>query len=285
MAQPTDDRPKASATPSIKKADHESGQYNWKWNKCKLLLFQNNQCCVKVNGKQVTYERKPSDQEISELKVSFETLLGDTEMDFKAYCNSSAGELANIFDAEFQNNEKNMQFDCFIFLFITFGEDDRIFFWEGDISIANILEPIKKKQSMALKPKIFFIQSSDERYINPVNGIVLKGTEAFETRKVPQEADFFIFHSIIPESLFPVKERHENESVFLTALKEAVKNPPRPLDIHKLSLRINAKVFERLQNEKCVGKHFDKLPIPEVTSTLTKALYFPCALSVPRVTI
>ena len=52
----------------------------------------------------------------------------------------------------------------------------------------------------------------------------------------------------------------------------------KPLDIHTLSLRINARVNDRLKTDskKDGTPYIDILPIPEVTSTLTKALYFPC---------
>ncbi|KAL3869921.1 hypothetical protein ACJMK2_042543 [Sinanodonta woodiana] len=284
MAQPTDDTPKESATQYITKEQFECEEYTWsKDKKCKVLLFVFNEG---RNKEGTLYERRPSEWEEHDLEQSFRKLFGD--VDFKAYRNHKVIELPAIFDEEFQDDKRNMAYNCFIFILLSVGENDTIFCYDNEITITNFIEPIKRKQSMALKPKLFFIQNGDERFIGPVKGEIVKGTEPvdFEVRSVPQEADFFIMQSIIPESLFPhAKFRDTYECIFMKYLIETVEDVKQepgkiPFDIHKLSLRINAKVNKRLlddtESNKDKRMYFDRLPIPEVTSTLTKVLRFQC---------
>ncbi|KAK3592300.1 hypothetical protein CHS0354_030442 [Potamilus streckersoni] len=281
MSQPTDDRPNVTPIQSITKDDHESGKYIWNNNKCKVFLLYCNKSSVKVNGQPT--ERKTSDWEISNLKRCLQCWLGNDVVDFKEYYNFTVKMLTEL-NKEIQNDAENKKYDCFIFIFLTCGDQDRIFCWDGEIPISNILEPIKKEPSMALKPKLFFIQSSDENLAKKLTYTKGRGDSKsgeYEMKKVPQEADIFIQHCILPESLFPVNlDKDEYECIFLTALMDTVKNTSTQLDIHHLSLKINAAVDKRLQTAQSKQKNretldFDSLPIPEVTSTLTKALYFP----------
>ncbi|KAK3592299.1 hypothetical protein CHS0354_030441 [Potamilus streckersoni] len=282
MAQATEDTPRESATPYITKEQYESRDYTWrKDKKSKVLFFQFNKCRNKEGKK---YERRTSEWEEHDLKKCFKNLVGG--VDFKAYRNRKVTELPAIFDNEFQDDKRNMDYNCFIFILLSVGENDRIFCYDNEITITNFIEPIKRKQSMALKPKLFFIQNGDERLIGTVRGEVVKGKPLeFEHRKVPQEADFFIMQSIIPESLFlDPKFSDTFECIFMKDLIETVKdekqNPgEKPLDIHQLSIRINARVNKRLMSKvpkSDTPMYYDRLPIPEVTSTLTKALCFPC---------
>ncbi|KAL3869920.1 hypothetical protein ACJMK2_042542 [Sinanodonta woodiana] len=284
MAQATDDTPKESATQYITKEQFESEEYTWLKNKkSKVLLFVFNEGRDKEG---TLYERRGSEWEVCKLKKYFKKLLGD--VDFEDYTIRNVTELPAIFDDEFQDDKRNMDYNCFVFILLSFGENDTIFCSDNEITITNFIEPIKRKQSMALKPKLFFIQNGDERFTGQVNGEILKGagSDKYEVRSVPQEADFFIMQSSIPESLFPhTKFRDTNECIFMKYLIETIKDVKQEpgkiqLDIHKLSIRINAKVNKRLlddtESNKDKRMYFDRLPIPEVTSTLTKALYFPC---------
>ncbi|KAL3869922.1 hypothetical protein ACJMK2_042544 [Sinanodonta woodiana] len=267
---------------SITVDDHESGKYKWNKKQCKVFLLYCNQSPVRLTN--VPSERKTSEFEISNLKERLKLWLGKDVVKFKDFHNFGT-ELKNKLCEEIANAAENEKYDCFIFIVLTIGVQDRLFCWDGEISITDILEAVKKEPSMALKPKVFFIQCSDESLAEkPVitkAGAVPSVSEKYRTISIPREADVFILQCILPESLFPVNDEI-NECIFVTALMETMEKAKTQLDIHQLSIQVIAAVNERLQREHNKSKEdnketvdFNSLPVPEVTSTLTKALYFP----------
>jgi hypothetical protein len=186
-------------------------------------------------------------------------------------------QLLEEMDKNFAENE---HYDCFFFVFLTFAEPDgRLHFSEkkslekGLVHLEKIVDVVKNLHVTRGKPKIFLIQADDLTLTKPKE--YEKGPEVveFELVKIPTDVDRLIIQSTIPQKI--VTGAGRQESFLIQAFVEAIKNnctSQSKLDFYSLTTTINGKVSAMIQNTWPLPVRAEDMPVPLVTSTLTRLL-------------
>ncbi|XP_052816863.1 uncharacterized protein LOC128243256 isoform X2 [Mya arenaria] len=213
--------------------------------------------------------------------------------DFKLMRNHKLHEI----DAKLQELEtKGHQYGSFIFVILTYvhTERDEIQVYGRGVLVDHFFDTIKSFESMAGKPKLFLIQADDLRMLKPTTIIKAGGVETGEDmRKIPTDADRIILMSTIPQDFSNlgkhVKRTYDGEimnksddpkkekmSLLVQAFIDVLTENPdtdflsnTPLIVGKVdSLAESLKENMELDDYK----DYD-IPVPVVTSTLTKKLF------------
>ncbi|XP_012687138.2 caspase-6 [Clupea harengus] len=174
--------------------------------------------------------------------------------------------------------------DCFICIFLSHGENDHVFAYDGKICIQDITGLFKGKKcpSLAGKPKIFILQACrGDKHDEPVTpmDVVDHDTKTNEVEvdagvvyTLPSGADFLMCYSVA-EGYYSHRET-VNGSWYIQDLCEALKEHGHTLEVTELLTLVNRKVSRRSVGRCNDPSAIGKKQVPCFASMLTKKLYF-----------
>lgn len=169
--------------------------------------------------------------------------------------------------------------DCFACAVLTHGETgDILYAKDGKYSLQKkLLAPIRNCQSLAGKPKLFFIQacrgtkldSGMEPQDQP--DALMFEEEEEEQVTIPVEADFFIGYSTV-EGYYAWRNE-ENGSWFIQALCFCLKRFRNKLELMQIMTRVNRMVAYDFQSNVQNPAYYKKKQMPSIVTRLTKDLF------------
>ncbi|XP_077460476.1 caspase-6-like [Stigmatopora argus] len=174
--------------------------------------------------------------------------------------------------------------DCFLLIFLSHGEDDHVYTFDGKISIQQITSLFKGDQCKSLvgKPKIFIWQACrGDKHDEPVlacddvdsviqtNEVV---TDACAVQTLPAGADFIMCYSVA-EGYYSHRET-VNGSWYIQDLCELLKKYGDSLEFTELLTLVNRTVASRSVHACKDRDAIGKKQVPCFASMLTKKLYF-----------
>uniref|UniRef100_A0A3P8T3B3 Caspase-6 n=1 Tax=Amphiprion percula TaxID=161767 RepID=A0A3P8T3B3_AMPPE len=180
--------------------------------------------------------------------------------------------------------EDHSDADCFVLAFLSHGEDDHVYAYDGKISIQDITSLFKgdKCKSLAGKPKIFIIQACrGDKHDDPVtvcdavdsdlktNEVVV---DASAVHTLPAGADFIMCYSVA-EGYYSHRETI-NGSWYVQDLCEILRKFGDSLEFTELLTLVNRKVSMRSVLCAIDRNAIGKKQVPCFASMLTKKLYF-----------
>ncbi|XP_061589069.1 caspase-6-like [Cololabis saira] len=179
--------------------------------------------------------------------------------------------------------ENHSDADCFLLVFLSHGEKDHVYAYDGKIDIQEITSAFKGCKSLAGKPKIFILQACrGNEHDEPLCVIDAVDSETNETNMVmvdasavhtlPAGADFIMCYSVA-EGYFSHRET-EYGSWYIQDLCTMIKKHGKSLEFTELLTLVNRMVSMRsVKNSRDPGA-LGKKQVPCFASMLTKKLYF-----------
>ncbi|XP_076150884.1 caspase-6-like [Alosa pseudoharengus] len=174
--------------------------------------------------------------------------------------------------------------DCFVCIFLSHGENDHVFAYDGKICIQDVTALFKGKKcpSLAGKPKIFILQACrGDKHDDPVTPMDVVDHDT-KTNKVevdagvvytlPSGADFLMCYSVA-EGYYSHRET-VNGSWYIQDLCEILKEHGQALEFTELLTLVNRKVSRRSVGRCNDPSAIGKKQVPCFASMLTKKLYF-----------
>lgn len=173
--------------------------------------------------------------------------------------------------------------DCFLLIFLSHGEQDHIYAYDGKISIQDITSLFKgdRCKSLVGKPKIFVLQACrGDKHDNPVtpcddvdseiktNEVVV---DASAVHTLPAGADFVMCYSVA-EGYYSHRETI-NGSWYIQDLCELLHKYGNSLEFTELLTLVNRKVSMRSVGSCNDRNAIGKKQVPCFASMLTKKLY------------
>ncbi|XP_042083644.1 caspase-6 isoform X2 [Haplochromis burtoni] len=179
--------------------------------------------------------------------------------------------------------EDHSDADCFLLAFLSHGEDNHVYCYDGKISIQDMMSMFKGDNCRDLvgKPKIFIIQACRGKLFDEgvtvtpadaVDGIVEVFADASAIRTLPAGADFIICSSVA-EGYYSFRETKKG-SWYIQALCEMLRKYGSSLEFTELLTLVNRKVSMRNVPKSCDPQLVGKKQMPCFASMLTKKLYF-----------
>ncbi|XP_047433899.1 caspase-6-like [Mugil cephalus] len=178
--------------------------------------------------------------------------------------------------------EDHSDADCFLLAFLSHGENDHVYAYDGKIKIQDITAMFKgdKCSSLAGKPKIFVLQACrGDRHDDPVtvcdavdNGINETVVDASAVYTLPAGADFVMCYSVA-EGYYSHRETI-NGSWYIQDLCEILRKHGDSLEFTELLTLVNRKVAMRSVGNCADRTAIGKKQVPCFASMLTKRLYF-----------
>ncbi|XP_013863217.1 caspase-6 [Austrofundulus limnaeus] len=180
--------------------------------------------------------------------------------------------------------EDHSDSDCFLLAFLSHGEDDHVFAYDGKISLQDITSLFKgdKCRTLVGKPKIFIIQACrGDKHDVPVtphdtvdndlrtNEVVV---DASAVHTLPAGADFIMCYSVA-EGYYSHRET-VNGTWYIQDLCELLKKYGTTLEFTELLTLVNRKVSMRKVGNSNDRSAIGKKQVPCFASMLTKKLYF-----------
>ncbi|NXU45611.1 CASP6 protein, partial [Drymodes brunneopygia] len=183
--------------------------------------------------------------------------------------------------------EDHSNADCFVCVFLSHGEDDHIYAYDGKIKIQTIADMFRgdKCPSLVGKPKIFIIQacrgdkhddaviahdSTDSRSESLVSETEVDAAVVYT---LPAGADFIMCYSVA-QGYFSHRDT-VNGSWYIQDLCETLRKHGSSLEFTELLTVVNRKVSYRRVDQCRDRNAIGKKQIPCFASMLTKRLYFP----------
>lgn len=215
-------------------------------------------------------------------RYNLERKLKGLNFDVKVYDNYKQMEIWDILSEAAQANHSDA--DCFMLCFLSHGEQDHIYAYDGKISIQDITALFKgdKCQSLVGKPKIFILQACrGDKHDNPVkpcddvdsemktNEVVV---DACAMHTLPAGADFIMCYSVA-EGYYSHRETI-NGSWYIQDLCELLHKYGNSLEFTELLTLVNRKVSIRSVGNSSDRSAIGKKQVPCFASMLTKKLYF-----------
>ncbi|XP_046376850.2 caspase-3-like [Haliotis rufescens] len=174
-------------------------------------------------------------------------------------------------------------YDCFACVILSYGEEGLVYGTDEPVQVEHFVDPFKQNNSLAGKPKLFFIQACNQEEpeggedVSDAMGVTADGGDDEElipeTYRIPAEADFFIAYSVIP-GYFSWQGSVENGSWFIRALSDVLGKFGTSLDLMTMMIRVNRQVaydFELNKKNEFIKR---KKQIACITSMLTKDVCF-----------
>ncbi|NP_001083130.1 caspase 10 L homeolog isoform X1 [Xenopus laevis] len=165
--------------------------------------------------------------------------------------------------------------DCFVCCILTHGESGTVLGSDDEeVSIREIMSYFTPTSclSLALKPKLFFIQACQGRYTHPSSKVEADATVPVEHKKyivnVPKEADFLLGMSTV-DGYFAFRHRTEGSWYIQALCKNLVEMVPRGEDILSILTKVNKDVSLKEDSEGILKQ------MPQPSYTLLKKLIFP----------
>ncbi|XP_033841215.1 caspase-6-like isoform X2 [Periophthalmus magnuspinnatus] len=215
-------------------------------------------------------------------RYNLEKRLKALNFEVKAYENLKQMEILDVLSEAAQSNHSDA--DCFMLIFLSHGEQDHIYAFDGKISIQDVTAMFKgdKCQSLAGKPKIIILQACrGDKHDNPVKPCddvdnVIKSNEvvvdASAVHTLPAGADFVMCYSVA-EGYYSHRET-VNGSWYIQDFCELIDKYGDSLEFTELLTLVNRKVSMRsvynCNDRNAIGKK----QVPCFASMLTKKLYF-----------
>ncbi|CAG5928574.1 unnamed protein product [Menidia menidia] len=174
--------------------------------------------------------------------------------------------------------------DCFLLVFLSHGENDHVYTYDGKINLQDITSMFKgdKCKSLVGKPKIFIVQACrGDKHDEPVtacdavdndlkvNEVVVDASAVYT---LPSGADFIMCYSVA-EGYYSHRETI-NGSWYIQDLCEMLKKYGDSLEFTELLTLVNRKVSMRSVGNCNDRSAIGKKQVPCFASMLTKKLYF-----------
>ncbi|XP_077575544.1 caspase-6-like [Stigmatopora nigra] len=215
-------------------------------------------------------------------RYNLEYRLKALNFDVTAYDNLKNEEVLEIIHKAAEGDHTDA--DCFLLIFLSHGEDDHVYTYDGKISIPRITALFKgdKCNSLVGKPKIFVWQACrGDKHDEPVmvydavdsviqtNEVV---TDASAVHTLPAGADFIMCYSVA-QGYYSHRETL-NGSWYVQDLCELLKKYGDTLEFTELLTLVNRTVASRSVLASKDKDSIGKKQVPCFASMLTKKLYF-----------
>ncbi|XP_076465517.1 caspase-3-like [Babylonia areolata] len=250
---------------------------------CYKMDHKERGCAVIFNNKRFhpstgMGERSGTDVDADQLYM----LLTEIGFDVLLKNDCSTRDMESILAKVAKNDHSNA--DCFTCAILSHGEEGYVYGTDGRIEIDKLVAPFKghKCQSLAGKPKIFFIQACRGTQLDSGVGVEVsdaKGTgpqeedmDTVDVRRIPTEADFLMAYSVVPG--YFAWRNSTRGSWFVQALVEVLRENWKRMDLLTMMTRVSRKVafdFESNASKEFMNR---KKQIPCITSMLTRDLFF-----------
>ncbi|XP_019956800.2 caspase-6 [Paralichthys olivaceus] len=200
----------------------------------------------------------------------------------KSYDNYKQEEVLEIINSA--SGANHSEADCFLLIFLSHGENDHVYTYDGKIAIQDITAMFKgdKCKSLVGKPKIFILQACrGDKHDDPVlacdavdneirtNEVVVDASAVYT---LPAGADFLMCYSVA-EGYYSHRETI-NGSWYIQDLCELLQRFGDSLEITELLTLVNRKVSMRSVGNSSDRNAIGKKQVPCFASMLTKKLYF-----------
>ncbi|XP_077379644.1 caspase-6-like [Festucalex cinctus] len=215
-------------------------------------------------------------------RYNLEIRLKALNFDVKVYDNYKNEEVLEIIYKAAESNHSDA--DCFVLIFLSHGEDEHVYTYDGKISIQRITSLFKGDQCQSLvgKPKIFVWQACrGDKHDDPVvaydavdseletnNGVVV---DACAVHTLPAGADFIMCYSVA-EGYYSHRDT-VNGSWYIQDLCELLKKYGETLEFTELLTLVNRSVSARRVEISKDREAIGKKQVPCFASMLTKKLY------------
>ncbi|XP_035491833.1 caspase-6 isoform X8 [Scophthalmus maximus] len=213
-------------------------------------------------------------------RYNLEKRLNDRGFEVKSYDNYKEDEVLGIIrDAA---GADHSDADCFLLVFLSHGENDHVYTYDGKISVQDITSMFKgdKCRSLVGKPKIFVLQACrGDKHDDPVspcdavdselNEVVVDASAVYT---LPAGADFIMCYSVA-EGYYSHRETI-NGSWYIQDLCELLQKYGDSLEFTELLTLVNRKVSMRSVGNSSDRNSIGKKQVPCFASMLTKKLYF-----------
>ncbi|XP_056265798.1 caspase-6-like [Pseudoliparis swirei] len=215
-------------------------------------------------------------------RYNLERRLTDLNFEVKAYDNYKQVDVLDQISEAAEANHSDA--DCFLLVFLSHGENDHVYTYDGKISIQSITSLFKgdKCKSLVGKPKIFILQACrGDEHDNPVTACDAVDSE-LKTNEVvvdasaiytlPAGADFIMCYSVA-EGYYSHRETI-NGSWYVQDLCLLLQKYGDSLEFTELLTLVNRKVSMRTVGNSNDRNAIGKKQVPCFASMLTKKLYF-----------
>ncbi|KAI3353111.1 hypothetical protein L3Q82_019677 [Scortum barcoo] len=215
-------------------------------------------------------------------RYNLEKRLRELNFEVRTYENYKQVEVLDKISEAAEENHSDA--DCFLLVFLSHGENDHVYTYDGKISIKDITSLFKgdKCKSLVGKPKIFILQACrGDRHDEPVTACdavdsELKTNEvvvdASAVHTLPAGADFIMCYSVA-EGYYSHRET-VNGSWYIQDLCELLQKHGGSLEFTELLTLVNRKVSMRSVGNSSDRNAIGKKQVPCFASMLTKKLYF-----------
>ncbi|XP_027138770.1 caspase-6 isoform X2 [Larimichthys crocea] len=213
---------------------------------------------------------------------NLEKRLSELNFEVKSYDNYKQVEVLDKISEAAESDHSDA--DCFLLVFLSHGENDHVYTYDGKICIQDITALFKgdKCKSLVGKPKIFILQACrGDKHDNPVTACddvdsELKTNEvvvdASAVHTLPAGADFIMCYSVA-EGYYSHRETI-NGSWYVQDLCELIRKHGNSLEFAELLTLVNRKVSMRSVGNCNDRNAIGKKQVPCFASMLTKKLYF-----------
>ncbi|KAL6110786.1 casp6 [Pungitius sinensis] len=215
-------------------------------------------------------------------RYNLERRLKNLNFEVRAYDNLKQVEvLDKINEAACENHSDS---DCFLLVFLSHGENDHVYSYDGKISVQDITSLFKgdKCKSLVGKPKIFILQACrGDKHDDPVTACdavdnKLKTNEVVVDASVlhtlPAGADFIMCYSVA-EGYYSHRET-VNGSWYIQDLCDLLQRYGESHEFTEVLTLVNRKVSMRSVGNSNDRSAIGKKQVPCFASMLTKKLYF-----------
>ncbi|CAN9510311.1 unnamed protein product [Ophioblennius macclurei] len=215
-------------------------------------------------------------------RYNLEKRLRDLHFEVRAFDNYKQEEvLDKICEA---SEEDHSDADCFLLIFLSHGENEQVYTYDGKIGIRDITSMFKgdKCKSLAGKPKIFILQACrGDKHDDPVtvcdavdnevksNQVVVDASAVYT---LPAGADFIMCYSVA-EGYYSHRDTL-NGSWYIQDLCYLLHKYGESLEFTELLTLVNRKVSMRSVGNAVDKNAIGKKQVPCFASMLTKKLYF-----------
>ncbi|XP_062334896.1 caspase-6-like [Osmerus eperlanus] len=214
-------------------------------------------------------------------RYNLEKRFKDLGFDVQAYDNLKLDEVLNTISEA--SEASHVDADCFVCVFLSHGENDHVYAYDGKIYIQDVISLFKgnKCKSLVGKPKIFILQACrGDKHDDPVTPMDVVDSEvktnevvvdAGVVHTLPAGADFIMCYSVA-EGYYSHRETI-NGSWYIQDLCEVLRRFGDSLEFTELLTLVNRKVSQRSVGNSNDRNAIGKKQVPCFASMLTKKLY------------
>lgn len=215
-------------------------------------------------------------------RLNLEHRFKDLGFEVRAYDNLKLEEVLNKINEA--ADDDHVDADCFVCCFLSHGENDHVYAYDGKIFIKDMTALFKgdKCKSLVGKPKIFILQACrGDKHDEPVTPMDMVDsvqttnvvvTDAGVIHTLPAGADFIMCYSVA-EGYYSHRET-VNGSWYIQDLCEILKILGESREFTELLTLVNRKVSIRSVGNSADRSAIGKKQVPCFASMLTKKLYF-----------